>query len=109
VRQEHHGECLATSIDGRHFVFDVPVDRLDMRIGGYVVVEDGRRERRLGYVTEVTLAAPTERPDPVPGPRTRRAESHGSRVGCLRGRTSRSAMPRFVWRRPTKWLDGWRR
>jgi uncharacterized protein len=49
---------LATSVDGRHFAYDIPVDLLDTRIGGYVVVENGRRERRLGYVTSVTLPAP---------------------------------------------------
>jgi hypothetical protein len=52
-----------------------------MRIGGYVVVEDGRRERRLGYVTEVTLAAP----DRAPGPGTRPADAP-RRVARLEGR-----------------------
>ena len=55
--EEHHGERLATSVDGRHFVFDVAVQRLDTRVGGYVVVENGGRGHHLGYVTSVTLAA----------------------------------------------------
>jgi uncharacterized protein len=78
---EHHGESLATSVDGRHFVFDVPVDRLDTRIGGYVLVENGRRERRLGYVTSVTLAAPDRAP--VLGTR---AVDAARRVARLEGR-----------------------
>ncbi len=75
------GEGLATSIDGRHFVYEVAVDRLETRVGGYVVVENGRSERRLGYVTSVTLAAP---PDRASVPNQRVNAPH--RVARLEGR-----------------------
>lgn len=81
VPGDHYGGSLATSVDGRHFVFDVPVGRLDMRVGGYVVVENGRRERRLGYVTSVTLTAPDRAPGPGPG-----AADVPHRVARLEGR-----------------------
>ncbi len=45
---------LATSVDGRHFVLAVPVDALDVRVGSYVVIEDGA-STRLGYATSVVL------------------------------------------------------
>jgi hypothetical protein len=45
----------ATSVDGRHFVYEVPVAELDLRVGGYVVVDDARSGERLGYVTSATL------------------------------------------------------
>jgi DNA helicase HerA-like ATPase len=41
-------------VDGRHFVLTVPVDGLDVRVGSYVVVEDGESPR-LGYATSVAL------------------------------------------------------
>ncbi len=41
----------ATSVDGRHFFSDVATDRLDLRVGEYVVVG----EDRLGLVTSVAL------------------------------------------------------
>ena len=47
---------LATSVDGRHFVYEVPVAELDLRVGGYVVIDDGRSGGRLGYVTSAALA-----------------------------------------------------
>ena len=46
-------EALATSVDGRHFVYDVATDDLDVRVGGYVVIGEGR----LGYVTSVAMAS----------------------------------------------------
>ncbi|HEX2291957.1 MAG TPA: ATP-binding protein, partial [Gaiellaceae bacterium] len=45
---------LSLSLDGRHFECEVPVSRLDLRVGGYVVVDDGRSGERLGYVTSVS-------------------------------------------------------
>ena len=56
--RDDQGGGRATSIDGRHFVFDVTVDRLDTRVGGYVVVDDARGEHRLGYVTSIVLETP---------------------------------------------------
>jgi DNA helicase HerA-like ATPase len=47
----------ATSVDGRHYLYDVAVDRLDVRVGAYVVTRNDAREGRLGYVTSVALAA----------------------------------------------------
>ena len=44
----------ATSVDGLHFTLDVPVERLALGVGGYVVVGDGGSER-LAYTTEVAL------------------------------------------------------
>jgi DNA helicase HerA-like ATPase len=49
-----HDMHRATSVDGRHFVLNVPVDTLDVRVGSYVVIEDGETPR-LGYATTVTL------------------------------------------------------
>ena len=46
-------EALATSVDGRHFVYDVAMDDLDVRVGGYVVIGEGR----LGYVTSAAMAS----------------------------------------------------
>ena len=45
---------LATSVDGRLFVLAVPVAALDVRVGSYVVIDDGDSER-LGYATSVAL------------------------------------------------------
>ena len=50
---DDHVEALATSVDGRHFVYDVATDDLDVRVGGYVVIGEGR----LGYVTSVAMAS----------------------------------------------------
>jgi hypothetical protein len=59
VPRDDHGGGRATSVDGRHFVFDVTVDSLDTRVGGYVVVEDAHRENRLGCVTSIALDTTT--------------------------------------------------
>jgi uncharacterized protein len=53
----HDRAPAAVSVDGRHFAYDAPVDRLDVRVGGYVVVDDGRSGGRLACVTSVALAA----------------------------------------------------
>jgi DNA helicase HerA-like ATPase len=45
-----------TSVDGRAFVVEVPVEHLELRVGGYVAVDDGRSGERLGYVTDIALA-----------------------------------------------------
>lgn len=45
---------LATAVDGRHFVLEVPVGRLELRVGSYVVVDAGPGGR-LGYATGVEL------------------------------------------------------
>ena len=45
----------AVSVDGRRFTYDVTVDRLDVRVGGYVVIE--RSAAQLGQVTSVSLVA----------------------------------------------------
>jgi DNA helicase HerA-like ATPase len=57
MSHERDADALATSIDGRHFAFEVPVDRLELRVGGFVVIEEGRSGGRLGYVTGVAPAA----------------------------------------------------
>jgi DNA helicase HerA-like ATPase len=49
-----HEQHRATSVDGRHFVLTVPVDALDVRVGSYVVIEDGD-STGLGYATTVAL------------------------------------------------------
>ena len=69
---------LATSIDGRHFVYDVSIDRLDARVGGYVVVEHGRDGSRLGYVTSIAAADHDRRTARVDG---RLLEGHGEPFG----------------------------
>ena len=38
---------VATSVDGRHYLYDVAVDRLDVRVGAYVVTGYDAREGRL--------------------------------------------------------------
>ena len=63
--RDDQGGGRATSIDGRHFVFDVTVDRLDTRVGGYVVVENARGGHRLGSVTGIALEAPGRAGSPV--------------------------------------------
>jgi hypothetical protein len=57
-RDDQDGGCV-TSVLGRHFVFDVTVDRLDTRVGGYVVVEDAHGEHRLECVTSIALDTTT--------------------------------------------------
>ncbi|HEY7381135.1 MAG TPA: ATP-binding protein [Gaiella sp.] len=52
-----HGEALATSVDGRSFSYLVSPDGLDVRTGGYVVLDHSAGER-LGQVTTIELAAP---------------------------------------------------
>jgi DNA helicase HerA-like ATPase len=47
---EHH----ATSVDGRHFVLEAPVEALDLRVGAYVVIDHGGAAR-VGYATSVVL------------------------------------------------------
>ena len=79
--QQEQGESLATSVDGRHFVFDVAVDRLDTRVGGYVAVENSGHGHRLGYVTSVTLAA-AGRPRPVAQVEGRLLEGDGRPFGA---------------------------
>src|SRR5688572_10869190 len=57
MSHEPDAGALATSIDGRHFAYEVPVNRLGLRVGGFVVIEKGRSGGRLGYVTGVSPAA----------------------------------------------------
>jgi DNA helicase HerA-like ATPase len=45
---------LATSVDGRRFVFQTSLHDLDLRVGGYVVLE-GRGGKRLGQVLSLDL------------------------------------------------------
>jgi uncharacterized protein len=49
---EEHTRPMATSVDGRHFVYDLPLEHLEVRVGAYVVIGEGR----LGLVTSVALA-----------------------------------------------------
>lgn len=58
---------MATSVDGRSFAHDLPVDRLELRVGGYVVIEDGQSGGRLGYVTGVALVPDDRRAARVEG------------------------------------------
>ncbi len=44
--------AIATSVDGHRFTFQAPLDGLELRIGGYVVIGDGR----LGQVTALDIA-----------------------------------------------------
>jgi DNA helicase HerA-like ATPase len=44
----------ATSVDGLHFALEVPVERLALRVGGYVVVDAGAGPR-LAYTTDVAV------------------------------------------------------
>ena len=85
----------ATSVDGRIFVVDVPVVRLGLRVGGYVVVDDGRSGERLGYVTDITLADGDRRTAVVDG---RMLEGHGEPFG---GAAVRVATPAEV----AHWLE----
>ena len=86
----------ATSVDGRIFVVDVPVARLGLRVGGYVVVDDGRSGERLGYVTDIALADGDRRTAVVDG---RMLEGHGEPFG---GAAVRVATPAEV----AHWLEG---
>ena len=52
---EERPELSATSVDGRHFVSEIPVARLELRVGGYVVIGDRRSGERLAYVTGMQL------------------------------------------------------
>jgi uncharacterized protein len=58
---------LATSVDGRHFAYELPVSRLDLHVGGYVVIEAARSGQRLGYVTSVEPATDDRRSAHVEG------------------------------------------
>src|SRR4051795_2893071 len=40
---------IATSVDGRRFTFQAPLDPLELRVGGYVMLGDDR----LGQVTSL--------------------------------------------------------
>jgi DNA helicase HerA-like ATPase len=53
-------EHRATSVDGRHFVLSASVESLDVRVGSYMVIEDGGAGR-LGYATSVALDAADRR------------------------------------------------
>jgi DNA helicase HerA-like ATPase len=55
VPTEERPELSATSVDGRHFVSEIPVARLELRVGGYVVIGDRRSGERLAYVTGMQL------------------------------------------------------
>jgi len=59
VTKSRSATHLATSVDGRHFVLELPVEALELRVGSYVVLDAGDVER-LGYATSVTLD-PTDR------------------------------------------------
>ena len=85
--EEQQGESLATSVDGRHFVFDVAVDLLDTLVGGYVAVENGGRGHHLGYVTSVTLAT-AGRARPVAQVEGRLLEGEGAPFGASRTRVA---------------------
>lgn len=67
MSQERDADPLATSVDGRHFAYEVPVDRLELRVGGFVVIDDGRSGGRLGYVTSVAPATDDRRTAQVDG------------------------------------------
>jgi hypothetical protein len=85
----------ATSVDGRAFFVDVPVEQLDLRIGSYVVVDDGGAGDRLGYVTEIALAEGDRRTAVVDG---RMLEGHAEPFG---GAALRVASSQEV----AHWLD----
>jgi DNA helicase HerA-like ATPase len=84
------------SVDGRTFVVDVPVERLELRVGGYVAVDDGRSGERLGYVTDIALAHGDRRTAVVYG---RMLEGPPEPFG---GAAVRVATPAEV----AHWLDG---
>jgi DNA helicase HerA-like ATPase len=46
----------ANSVDGLQFNYEVPLDGLDIRVGGYVFLSGAGSEDRLGQVTTVALA-----------------------------------------------------
>jgi DNA helicase HerA-like ATPase len=85
----------ATSVDGRVFVVEVPVERLELRVGGYVAVDDGHSGERLGYVTDIALAEGDRRTAVVDG---RMLEGHGEPFG---GAAVRIAAPAEV----AQWLE----
>jgi uncharacterized protein len=82
---QEHAAPVATSVDGLHFVYDVPIDRLDVRVGGYVVVEDGPDGSRLGYVTSIVAAEHDRRAARVDG---RLLEGRGEPFGEARPRVA---------------------
>ena len=85
-----------TSVDGRAFVVEVPVEHLELRVGGYVAVDDGRSGERLGYVTDIALADGDRRTAVVDG---RILEGPAEPFG---GAALRVATPAEV----AHWLDG---
>ncbi len=48
--------AIATSVDGRRFTFQAPLEPLDLRAGGYVEIE-GTRGRRLGQLLSLEIAS----------------------------------------------------
>jgi DNA helicase HerA-like ATPase len=67
VPQQGAAEPRATSVDGRQFFYALAVNRLDLRVGGYVVIEADRFGRRLGFVTSIELAPDDPRSAHVTG------------------------------------------
>ncbi len=45
----------ASSIDGRSFSYEVPIQELSSEVGAYLVLEDGRHGSRLGQVTAARI------------------------------------------------------
>jgi DNA helicase HerA-like ATPase len=96
VSPERGTEPRATSIDGRHFAYEVPVERLELRVGGFVVIDEGPSGGRLGYVTSVAAAAHDGRIARVDG---RMLEGAAEPFGEV---ATRVAAPGEV----ARWLDG---
>src|SRR5512146_1635405 len=92
---EPEAPLSATSVDGLHFTLDVPVERLALRVGGYIVVDAGSGER-LAYTTGVTLAPGDRRLARVDG---RMLDGRGEPFGNA---AARPAAPDDV----RGWLDG---
>jgi DNA helicase HerA-like ATPase len=84
----------ATSVDGLHFTLETPVERLELRVGGYVVVDAGTGER-LAYATDATLDPADRRLARVEG---RMLDGRGAPFGTA---AARPAAPDEVRR----WLD----
>lgn len=97
MRREDEEELRATSVDGLHCTLEVPVERLALRVGGYVAVEvDGRA--RLAYTTDVALDPADRRLARVEG---RMLDGRGQPFG---NGAARTAGPDDVRR----WLDAGR-
>jgi DNA helicase HerA-like ATPase len=84
----------ATSVDGLHFTLAVPVERLSLRVGDYVVVDAGGGER-LAHATDVALDPSDRRHAHVEG---RLLDGRGEPFGDA---AARRAAPDDVRR----WLD----